>query len=80
MAHQTGVGAGVVLLFVLVGGAIFIGYHFYAHSAKPFSFHYFKVRHVLGCDVVWMSLPASAHTAALIDQSNIQTCVCLFEC
>lgn len=46
VAHQTGMGVGVVLLFILVGGAIFIGYHFYTHSAKPFSFHYFKVRRV----------------------------------
>lgn len=53
VAHQMGVGigVGVVLLFVLVGGAIFIGHHFYTHSVKPFSFHYFKVRHVLGCVV-----------------------------
>lgn len=43
MGHQTGVGVGVVLLLVLVGGVIWVGYRFHAHSAKPFRFHYFKV-------------------------------------
>ncbi|XP_047431437.1 stabilin-2 isoform X2 [Mugil cephalus] len=41
-AHKAGVGVGVVLLVVLVGGVIFVGYHFYTHNTKPFHFHYFK--------------------------------------
>lgn len=44
VAHKAGMGVGVVLLIVLVGGAIFVGYNFYNHSSKPFQFHYFKVR------------------------------------
>lgn len=42
--HKAGMGVGVVLIVALVGGAIFVGYHFYTHSSKPFQFHYFKVR------------------------------------
>lgn len=44
VAHKTGMGVGVVLLIALVAGVIFVGYHFYTHSTKPFNFHYFKVR------------------------------------
>lgn len=43
VAHQTSLGVGVVLLLVLLGGAIYVGYHFHYRSAKPFRFHYFKV-------------------------------------
>ncbi|XP_068611107.1 stabilin-2 [Brachionichthys hirsutus] len=42
VAHKAGMGVGVVLLIVLAGGAVFVGYHFYTHKAKPFQFHYFK--------------------------------------
>lgn len=42
VAHKAGMGIGVVLLVVLVGGVIFVGYHFYTHKTKPFQFHYFK--------------------------------------
>ncbi|XP_039999160.1 stabilin-2 isoform X2 [Xiphias gladius] len=41
-AHKAGMGVGVVLLIVLVAGVIFVGYHFYTHTTKPFQFHYFK--------------------------------------
>lgn len=43
VAHRTGLGLGVVLLLVLLGGAIYVGYHFHSRNAKPFHFHYFKV-------------------------------------
>lgn len=43
VAHQTGMGVGVVLLLVLLGGAIYVGYRFHSRNAKPFHFHYFKV-------------------------------------
>lgn len=43
VAHRAGVGVGVVLLLALVGGALFVGHRFYAHTSKPFRFHYFKV-------------------------------------
>lgn len=43
VAHQTSLGVGVVLFLVLLGGAIYVGYHFHYRSAKPFKFHYFKV-------------------------------------
>ncbi|XP_075900072.1 stabilin-2 isoform X3 [Nelusetta ayraudi] len=42
VAHQTGMGVGVVLLLVLLGGAIYVGYRFHSRNAKPFHFHYFK--------------------------------------
>ncbi|GAA6235731.1 stabilin-2-like [Lates japonicus] len=42
VAHKAGMGVGVVLLIVLVGGVVFVGYHFYTHTSKPFHFHYFK--------------------------------------
>uniref|UniRef100_M4A4Z0 Stabilin 2 n=1 Tax=Xiphophorus maculatus TaxID=8083 RepID=M4A4Z0_XIPMA len=42
LAHQAGMGVGVVLLILLVVGAIFVGCRFYHHSSKPFQFHYFK--------------------------------------
>ncbi|XP_028254125.1 stabilin-2 isoform X2 [Parambassis ranga] len=42
VAHNAGMGVGVVLLIVLVAAAIFVGYHFYTHSTKPFQFYYFK--------------------------------------
>ncbi|XP_059181662.1 stabilin-2 [Centropristis striata] len=41
-AHRAGMGVGVVLLVALLGGVVFVGYHFYTHSTKPFRFHYFK--------------------------------------
>lgn len=47
VAHKAGMGVGLVLLIVLVGGVLFVGYHFYTHKTKPFQFHYFKVRLVL---------------------------------
>lgn len=43
MAHQAGMGVGVVLLVIVVVSAVFVGYHFYTRSVKPFHFHYFKV-------------------------------------
>lgn len=43
-AHQVGMGVGVVLLIVLVGGVMLVGYRFYSRNSKPFQFHYFKVR------------------------------------
>ncbi|XP_033470098.2 stabilin-2 isoform X1 [Epinephelus lanceolatus] len=42
VAHKAGLGVGVVLLIVVVAAVIFVGYHFYTHSTKPFQFHYFK--------------------------------------
>ncbi|XP_029968953.1 stabilin-2 isoform X2 [Salarias fasciatus] len=42
VAHKAGMGVGVVLLLLLVAGVLFVGYHFYSRSAKPFRFHYFK--------------------------------------
>ncbi|XP_037615817.1 stabilin-2 [Sebastes umbrosus] len=42
VAHKAGMGVGLVLLIVLVGGVLFVGYHFYTHKTKPFQFHYFK--------------------------------------
>ncbi|XP_067346973.1 stabilin-2 isoform X2 [Channa argus] len=42
VAHKAGMGVGVVLLVVLVAGVVFVGYHFYTHTTKPFQFHYFK--------------------------------------
>lgn len=44
VTHKAGMGVGVVLLIAVVGGVVFVGYHFYTHSTKPFNFHYFKVR------------------------------------
>ncbi|CAN9508355.1 unnamed protein product [Ophioblennius macclurei] len=41
-AHKAGMGVGVVLLVAIVAGVLFVGYHFYSHTAKPFRFHYFK--------------------------------------
>uniref|UniRef100_A0A3Q3IUB1 Stabilin 2 n=1 Tax=Monopterus albus TaxID=43700 RepID=A0A3Q3IUB1_MONAL len=41
-AGPTGLGVGVVLLAVLAAAVVFVGYHFYTHSAIPFHFHYFK--------------------------------------
>ncbi|KAM9334912.1 stabilin-2 [Symphorus nematophorus] len=42
VAHKAGMGVGVVLLVILLGGVIFVGYNFYTHKTKPFQFHYFK--------------------------------------
>lgn len=47
VAHRAGVGVGVVLLVALVVAAVFVGYRFYSHTAKPFRFHYFKVSFLL---------------------------------
>lgn len=44
VAHRAGVGVGVVLLIAATVGVVFVGYRFYSHTAKPFHFHYFKVR------------------------------------
>lgn len=43
MAHRAGIGVGVLLLVAVATGALFVGYRFYSHTAKPFRFHYFKV-------------------------------------
>ncbi|KAM6895722.1 stabilin-2 [Xenentodon cancila] len=42
VAHQAGMGVGVLLLIILVAGAVFVGYHFYSRKSKPFQFRYFK--------------------------------------
>ncbi|XP_029351188.1 stabilin-2 isoform X1 [Echeneis naucrates] len=42
VAHKAGMGIGVVLLIAMVTGAVFVGYHFYTHTNRPFQFHYFK--------------------------------------
>ncbi|XP_078127855.1 stabilin-2 [Sander vitreus] len=41
-AHRAGMGVGVVLLIVVVSAVVFVGFHFYRHSSKPFHFQYFK--------------------------------------
>uniref|UniRef100_A0A3Q3FFP8 Stabilin 2 n=1 Tax=Labrus bergylta TaxID=56723 RepID=A0A3Q3FFP8_9LABR len=42
VAHRAGLGVGVVVLVILLGAVVFVGYKFYAHKTKPFRFHYFK--------------------------------------
>ncbi|XP_015254887.1 PREDICTED: stabilin-2 [Cyprinodon variegatus] len=42
VAHQAGMGVGVLLLILLLLGVVFVGYRFCSHSSKPFQFHYFK--------------------------------------
>lgn len=42
VAHQAGMGIGVILLLILIAAVIFVGYHFYTHKTKPFQFHYFR--------------------------------------
>ena len=43
VAQKAGIGGGVLVLVLVMGGVIFIGYHFYKNNPKPFRFHYFKV-------------------------------------
>ncbi|MBN3320010.1 STAB2 protein, partial [Atractosteus spatula] len=40
--HKAGIAMGLLLLVLLIAGAVFVGYHFYSHRARPFQFHYFK--------------------------------------
>lgn len=59
VAHQTGLGVGVILLLVLLGGVIYVAYRFHYRSAKPFHFQYFKV-----------SLLSSVTTSTLAHQTG----------